>query len=185
MSLSTPRLLLRHWRDTDRDAFAAMSKDAEVMELLGGVMARAESDAFAARNAARFAEHGYGFWAIELPGSAGFIGFAGLAPAPDKAPFAPAIEIGWRLARTFWGQGYATEAASAVLEDGFRRLDLAEILATTTPMNQRSWAVMERLGMSRVANGDFDHPNVREGHRLRRHMLYRLSRETWQEACNG
>jgi len=178
--LRTARLALREWRPEDLDALAATAADAEVMELLGGTTDRAESDAFGERCRAELAERGFGFRVIEAPGRAAFIGLAGLAVSPAEAPFAPAVAIGWRLARAYWGHGYATEAASAVLADGFGRLGLAEIVATTTPMNRRSRAVMDRLGMRRDPDGDFDHPNVPEGHRLCRHVLYRLSRADWE-----
>jgi RimJ/RimL family protein N-acetyltransferase len=179
MSIATERLILRQWRDEDVEPFAAMSADPEVMEFLLP-MDRARCAAMAAEERAYIAEHGFGWWALELPGTAGFIGFAGLARIPDGFRFAGAVEIGWRLARPYWGCGYATEAARAALADGFGRLDLDEILAFTTPMNRRSRAVMERLGMIHDEAGLFEHPMVPEGHRLRPHLLYRLARDAWK-----
>jgi RimJ/RimL family protein N-acetyltransferase len=177
--LRTERLILRQWRDADLEPLAAMSADPEVMALLPGPIDRARAEAAVARWSEHIAEHGFGFWALEAPGLADFIGIAGLAPIRYQAHFTPAVEIGWRLARPHWGRGYATEAARAALEFGFGRLDLAEITANTTPMNHRSRAVMARLGMRRNVRDDFDHPLVPEGNRLRRHVLYRLSREAW------
>jgi RimJ/RimL family protein N-acetyltransferase len=180
MSIETKRLILRQWRDEDLEPFAAMSTDPEVMEFLLP-MDRTGSDAMAAGERAYIAEHGFGWWALELPGTAGFIGFAGLVRIPDGPLFrGGAVEIAWRLARPYWGQGYATEAALAALADGFGRLDLDEIVAITTPMNRRSRAVMERLGMTHDAAGNFEHPRVPEGHRLRPHVLYRLPRANWE-----
>jgi RimJ/RimL family protein N-acetyltransferase len=181
MSLATKRLILREWRDTDLETLAAMSADPEVMELLLGPMDRAESDALAGRCRAHFAEHGFGLWVVELPGEAAFIGLAGLIHVPFEAHYTPAVEIGWRLARPYWGHGYATEAAAAALDHGFNRLGLAEIVAITTPLNRRSQAVMARLGMRRDPAEDFDHPKVPAGHALRRHVLYRLPRAAWAD----
>jgi len=180
MSIATERLILRQWRDEDLEPFAALSADPEIMEFLLP-MDRADSDAMAAEERVHIAEHGFGWWALELPGAAGFIGFAGLARIPDGPSFkGGAVEIAWRLARPYWGQGYATEAARAALADGFGRLGLDEIVAVTTPMNRRSRAVMERLGMIHDEAGNFEHPRVPEGHRLRPHVLYRLPRATWE-----
>jgi RimJ/RimL family protein N-acetyltransferase len=180
LPLHTPRLILREWRDSDLDAWAAMSADPEGMAWLLGPKTRAESEAAVERWRARFAEHGFGFCALEAPGVADFIGVGGLGKILYEAPFTPAVEVGWRLARPFWGRGYATEAARAALEDGFGRLGLPEIVATTMPANHRSRAVMTRLGMSHDPKDDFDHPIVPEGHPQRRHVLYRLSRAAWE-----
>jgi ribosomal-protein-alanine N-acetyltransferase len=168
--------LLREWRDEDAAPFAAMSADREVMELLLGPMDRARSDRWVDGARGFWREHGYGMWVAELPGEAPFAGVVGLNRAVFKAPFTPAVEIAWRLARPSWGRGIAFEAARAVIEDGFYRLGLAEIVAITTPPNRRSWRLMERLAMVRDVDGDFDHPGVPQGHRLVRHVLYRLRR---------
>ena len=149
------------------------------MEHLLPLPGRAASDALAERISAHFRDHGFGFWAVEVAGVAPFIGFAGLAHVRFEAHFTPAVEIGWRIAPEYWGQGYATEAARLALEDGFGRLGLKEIVAFTVPANRRSWRVMERLGMGRVERDDFDHPRVPDGHVLKRHVLYRLRREVW------
>lgn len=172
--LQTERLLLRPWRDSDHAPFAAMNADALVMEHMPAPLTRAQSDDFARDLASRIAMHGFGAWAVEVPGVAPFVGFVGLHRATFEASFTPCIEIGWRLARDAWGRGYATEAARVVLRDGFRRLGLSEILAWTTHGNTRSRRVMERVGMRRAADEDFDHPLLPAGHGLRRHVLYRL-----------
>lgn len=172
-TLETERLVLRPWRDADRAPFAALNADPAVMAFFPAVLDRLDSDAAAARFRGRFDCHGWGLWALEVKGGPAFVGFTGLNPAPDTLPFAPAMEVGWRLARAAWGRGYATEAARAVLRFGFERLGLAEIVSFTTPLNRRSIAVMERLGLRRDQAGDFEHPGFPEGHRLRPHVLYR------------
>ena len=146
------------------------------MEFFPKRLESTESDAAAARIAGHFEEHGFGLWAVEIPGVAPFIGFTGLAVPRFVAPFTPCVEIGWRLAAEHWGRGYATEAARAALQFGFEKLQLSEILSFTVPKNVRSRRVMERLGMSRSPADDFDHPNIAEGHPLRRHVMYRMSR---------
>jgi len=174
-SLSNGRIGLRRWRDEDREAFAAINADARVMAFFRGRLSRVESDAMVDRIRQHFSEHGFGLWAIEVPGVAPFIGFAGLAWARFSAPFTPAVEVGWRLAFDYWGHGYATEAARLALGYGFRTLALAEVVSFTSVTNHRSRAVMDRLGMRRDPAEDFDYPSFPEGHLLRRHVLYRLS----------
>jgi RimJ/RimL family protein N-acetyltransferase len=173
-TLGTPRLVLRPWCDGDLPAFGALNADPRVMEFLPAPLAPAESARAAARIRAHMAAHGFGFWAVEVRGGASFAGFVGLATVPADLPFAPAVEVGWRLAREHWGRGYATEAARAALEFGFGTLGLAEVVSFTAVANARSRAVMERLGMTRSAAEDFDHPALPPGHPLRRHVLYRL-----------
>jgi RimJ/RimL family protein N-acetyltransferase len=149
------------------------------------VLAREESDARAARISEHFERHGFGLWAVEAMGLADFIGFAGLSTPAFTAHFTPAVEIGWRLAFEYWGQGYATEAARAALGFAFSQLQLAEVVSFTVPANQRSRRVMERLGMTRTPVDDFEHPNLPPGHALSRHVLYRLSRSSWERAGGG
>ena len=181
--LRTARLLLRGWREDDLEPFATMNADPEVREHFpGGAMSRAESDALVERFVARWREDGHAPWAVERLGGGGFLGFIGLATAHFEAHFTPAVEVGWRLARNAWGHGYATEGGRVSLEWGFVTLDLAEIVSFTTPGNVRSQAVMERLGMTRDAADDFDHPRIAPGHPLRRHVLYRLPRAGWEAA---
>jgi RimJ/RimL family protein N-acetyltransferase len=151
-----------------------MNADPRVMEFFIKRLDRAGSDAMVDRIREHFAVHGFGLWAVEVPGVAPFIGFTGLEVPRFEAPFMPCVEIGWRLAFEHWGRGYATEAARLALDYGFGTLGLPEILATTTVTNRRSRAVMERLGMHRDPADDFDHPLAPEGHPLRRHVLYRL-----------
>ena len=138
-----------------------------------------ESAAFIARAQAGIETRGYGLMALEVPGVAPFIGYAGLSVPTWQAHFTPCVEIGWRLDRAHWGHGYATEAARAALDLGLRQHGLAEVIAFTVPANVRSWRVMERLGMTRRPEDDFDHPDLPEGHRLRRHVLYRMRASRW------
>jgi RimJ/RimL family protein N-acetyltransferase len=171
LALRTPRLLLREWRDEDAAPFAAMSADPDVMRYLP-----APREAWIPWMRAHFAEHGFGQFVVELPGEASFIGTIGLNWVRWDLAFTPAVEAGWRLARRYWGRGYALEAARAAIEDGFSRLGLDEIIAYTVPANHASRQVMERLGMIRDPSEDFDHSNRPEGDPLRRHVLYRLRR---------
>jgi RimJ/RimL family protein N-acetyltransferase len=178
----TSRLLLRAFGDLDVDAFAAMNADPRVMRHFPATLSRAESDAMVARIRDDVAQRGFGIWAVEIPESAPFIGIVGLARSRFAAPFTPCVEVAWRLAAEHWGKGYATEAARASLRYGFTALGLDEILAWTTPENTASLRVMAKLGMTRNPAEDFDHPRVPQGHRLRRHVLYRISREQFQRA---
>ena len=174
--IQTSRLLLRPWRVEDLVPFAALNADPRVMTHFPGALDRAASDALAADIQADLEANGFGLWAVEVPGIAPFIGFVGATEPDFDAPFMPAVEIGWRLACDRWGQGYATEAARAVVAHAFGQLGLGELLSFTVPANRRSRAVMERLGMTRSAADDFDHPKLPVGHPLRRHVLYRLRR---------
>ena len=184
-SLRTPRLLLRPWRDADREPFAAMNADPEVMEHYPASLTRAESDALVERIRAGFRQHGYGLWAIEVVDGGEFIGYTGLAPASFESHFTPAVEIGWRLARPAWGHGYATEAARAALAFGFDQAGLREIVSFTSVDNLRSRAVMRRIGMTYDPVDDFDHPRLPNGHRLRRHLLYRLPLGRWRRRAHA
>ncbi len=154
MILATDRLRLRTWEDRDRAALAAMHAHPEVMADYGGVLDRAASDAKLDRYAAAFARNGFGRWLVETPGG-DFLGYTGVMPGPDWHPLGPHVEIGWRLVRTAWGHGYATEAAKAALADAFGRAGLTEILSYTAPDNLRSQAVMRRLELERDASRDF------------------------------
>lgn len=187
MSLSveveTPRLVLRQWLAADRKPFAALNGDPRVTQYLLPLTA-AESDALADRLAAGIDEHGWGFWAVEAPGVAPFIGFVGIKPLAPALPFSPGVEIGWRLAQPYWGRGYASEAAEAALRVGFEQVGLPLIVAFTAVGNQRSRAVMDRLGM-RADPDFFDHPAVPKESPLRAHVLYRMSRDGWIRQRNG
>jgi len=154
MILTTPRLRLRPWREEDRDAFVALTADPEVMRDLGGPLDRARSDAKLDRYRAAFDRHGFCRWAVESLAEE-VLGYAGIMPLGPDHPLGPGVEIGWRLMRHAWGQGYATEAAAAALQDGFGRLGFGEILAYTAPDNLRSQAVMARLGLRRDPSRDF------------------------------
>ena len=175
-TIHTPRLELRQWRDDDLPTFAAMNADPRVMEFFPSVLDRGESDALAARIHSEFTSRGFGRWAVEVPGVCRFIGFVGLSVPSFHAAFTPCVEIGWRLAYDHWGHGYATEAARAALDFGFRQLALEEIVSFTVPANLRSRSVMERIGMTRSPADDFDHPSLPTGHPLQRHVLYRARR---------
>jgi len=169
------RVRLRRWRDADRAPFAALNADPRVMEFFPTHPDRRQSDALVDRFESHFAEHGFGLWAVEVPGIAPFIGFVGLSIPSFAAHFTPCVEIGWRLAFDHWGRGYATEAARLVVAHGFVPLGLAAVVSFTAVANRRSQAVMERLGMRRDPAEDFDHPGLPDGHPLRRHVLYRLA----------
>ena len=173
ISLDTPRLILRPWRQADLDPLFAINGDPDSMRHFPAVMTRAESDAWAARIQAHFAEHGWGFWVVENKADAAFLGVVGLLNILWQARFTPAVEIGWRIHPAHRRRGVAEEAARAALDFGFGPLGLAEIVAFTVPGNEASWRLMERLGMH--ADGDFDHPRLAAGHPLRRHLLYRLA----------
>lgn len=173
--IRTERLLMRRWRDSDSEPFAALNADPEVMELFPRTLTRQESEASIQWIEAGFEAHGWGLWALEPLDAGGFIGFTGLSVPSFQARFMPAVEIGWRLARGAWGQGYATEAALAALRFGFEQAKLAEIVSFTTPENVRSQAVMRRIGMTRDAHDDFEHPKIEVGSPLRRHVLYRIA----------
>ena len=178
IALRTPRLLLREWREEDAEPFAAMSADPVVMQYLLPFADRAAVDAWVETVRAHWHEHGFGAWVVELPGEARFIGVVGLSHVRWALPFAPAVEAAWRLARPYWGKGYAFEAARAAVEDGFGRLCLDEIVAFTVPTNAASRRVMARLGMTHdpAEDFDFDHPRMPPGHPWRRHVLYRIRR---------
>jgi ribosomal-protein-alanine N-acetyltransferase len=175
--LRTSRLLLRRWRDSDRAPFAALNADPEVMRHFPKRLTTAESDAFVDRVEAAFGLHGYGLWAVERGRE--FIGFVGLNWTPFNAHFTPALEVGWRLARSAWGNGYATEAARAARDYAFAEAGVAELVSFTTEANTRSQAVMRRIGLVRDPSDDFDHPNLPAGHPMLRHVLYRLPAERW------
>lgn len=161
---------LRAWREDDRAPFAAMNADPEVMRFYVAPLSREQSDAFVDRIVAQHREHGWGLWALEVEGR--FAGYVGLWPATFAAPFTPAVEVGWRLARWAWGRGAASTAAQRVLAAA-PGLGVVEVLSFTAALNTPSIAVMQRIGLRRDAAGDFEHPAVPEGHPLRPHVLFR------------
>lgn len=165
---------MRRWRDSDRDPYAAMNADPELMRYFPATLDRAASDASVDVMQDRFERQGFGLWALEIGATAEFIGFTGLNPMPEGVPGAGGMEVGWRLAQHAWHHGYATEAATAAVDVGFRAIGLDEIWSMTAVLNAPSQAVMQRLGMTRY--GNFEHPAVPEGHRVRPHVVYRLQR---------
>lgn len=175
--LRTERLLLRRWRSSDREPFALLNARPSVMEHFAATLSREESDALLVRIEAHHERHGFGVWAVEIPGVASCVGFLGLTVPRFEAHFTPCVEIGWRFDEPYWGRGYATEGARAAATFGFDALHLEEIVSFTVPANTRSRRVMEKLGMTRAPVDDFDHPAFAEGNRLRQHVLYRLSGE--------
>ncbi|MFM7200556.1 MAG: GNAT family N-acetyltransferase [Myxococcota bacterium] len=178
--LITERLILRRWRASDAEALAVLNADPQVVAFLPGPLSRVESDALLGRLEQHFDKHGFGLWAVELPGQVPLIGWVGLLVPRFEAAFTPCVEIGWRFAPAYWGKGYATEGAHAALQFGFEQLGLKEIVSFTVPANGRSRRVMERLGMEQDEAGSFEHPLMPEGHALRPHLLYRLSQARWQ-----
>lgn len=175
-TLLTERLVLRRWRDSDRPAFHALNSDPAVMETIGPVMSRAESDAFMNRIEQRFDELGFGLWCVELEGES--IGFTGLS----RPWFRDGVEIGWRIRSQHWGNGYAPEAARECLRVAFGELALDEVISFTAALNTRSRRVMDKIGLHRDASADFEHPGVPVGSPLRPHVLYRLTREQYGAA---
>ena len=178
IEFETPRLLLRQWRATDRQPFAALNADPIVMAHFPSTLTREESDAVADRCERAIAERRWGSWVAEIKATGEFIGFVGLNTPRADLPVSPCVEILWRLMHAYWHQGFATEAARGALHIAFDVLMLPEIVSFTVPSNAPSRAVMERLGMQ-MDTVTFEHPGVPDGHALRTHCNYRLSREKW------
>jgi ribosomal-protein-alanine N-acetyltransferase len=179
-TLHTKRLMLRRWMDEDRDAFAQMSADPEVMEHRPATLSRRESDRLIDETEASFDTNGFGLWAVERIEDGRLLGFTGFGISDFDAPFCPAVDVGWTLARDVWGHGYATEGAVAALDFAFDRLQLNEVVAHTTELNARSQAVMRRLGMTHDPRDDFDAPWYEVGHPRRRFVLYRMKAADWR-----
>lgn len=179
-TLTTPRLLLRQWRDEDLAPFAALNADPRIVEMIGFTPTREESDSWVARIGGHFAEFGFGLWAVEEIGGTPFIGAIGLSVPRIAFHFMPCVEVGWRLLPSHWGSGYATEAAEAALEFAFESAGLDEIVSFTAAVNTRSRRVMERLGMTSAEHDNFDHPRPAVGDPLRPHVLYRLNADDWR-----
>jgi len=185
LKLESARLLMRQWRDEDLPEFAAMSADPQVMRYFPALLSRLESAALIGRIRGHFNEHGFGLWALERKDTGAFIGFTGLTHVSFDAPFAPAVEIAWRLAHRHWGLGFASEAAWTSLRAGFGQLGLEQIVSFTAHSNLPSEKVMQAIGMRRDAGGDFDHPRLPASHELQRHLLYRISRDQWRDTLHG
>jgi RimJ/RimL family protein N-acetyltransferase len=181
-NLTTERLVLGTWTDTDAEGLLELSTDPEVMRHVPALATREQIEALVARHRDNLATGRPGLYAVRVRANDDFIGFVGLATPSFEAPFMPCVEIGWRLKRAAWGHGYATEAAHAALAHGFTTLGLEEIVSFTAIPNEPSQAVMRRIGMHTDPAEDFDHPNVPEGHPLRRHVLYRLRADEWRNA---
>ena len=177
--LQTNRLTLRRWRKDDLEPFAALNADPVVMEHNPSTLDFDESGRFIELIESTFEELGYGLWAVERTTSEDFIGYCGLWPVRHELHFTPAVEVGWRLAKEHWGNGYATEAARAALAYGFNEIGLEEIVSFTTPVNERSIRVMERLAMETDPSEDFEHSSIEKSSPLRRHVLYRMSATRW------
>ena len=174
--IRTERLLLRPWRDEDAEAFHLMGQDPEVMRFLGPPMSLEDCRAAVIRSNQTLADQGSCFWALERHSDLAFIGFCGVKRGPAGTPIADDLEIGWRLARATWGQGYAREAAMATLDWAWANTDAPRVAAITVPANEASWGLMIRLGMTRLPDGDFDHPALAPGNPLRRHLTYAIER---------
>lgn len=185
--LQGERVLLRPWQQRDREAFAAMNADAQVMRHFPAPLTRRESNAAFGRIRLRLAEQGWGLWCVDVRGECA--GFAGLAVPRFAPPFThlaePCVEIGWRLRPEYWGRGYASEAARLVLRHGFVQLGLPEIVSFTARSNVKSQAVMQRIGMQHDAAAGFLHPNIPTDHPLAPHVLYRLRRDDWCARAQG
>ena len=184
-TIETDRLILRNWREGDRQAFFEMNADRQVMRFFERTRSRAEADAVLDRFVREIDRNGYGFWAVELREIGQAIGFTGLRDIDFGAPITPAVEIGWRLLTSHWGNGYATEAARASLAYGFEHLALVEIVSFAVPENRPSLRVMERIGMRREPKYDFDHPDISPGSPLARHAFYRLTAADWRQRESG
>jgi RimJ/RimL family protein N-acetyltransferase len=182
MLVETERLILREWKETDREPFARLNADPRVMEFMPGMLLREESDRMVDRIEAHFHERGFGLCAAELRDDHSFIGFVGLSVPWFQAAFTPCVEIGWRLSADHWGRGLAAEGAREMVRYAFEVVGLEAIVSFTVPANLRSRRVMEKLWMTCDPADDFDHPALPEGHVLRRHVLYRLGRSEWKRA---
>ncbi len=162
--------------EADHEPFAALNADPVVMEYFPDLLTRQQSDGLIEAIESGFDRRGFGLWAVEVRATGTFIGFTGLSEPSFGAHFTPAVEVGWRLERAAWGEGYATEAARASLAFGFEEVGLDQIVSFTSAENMRSRAVMERVGMTRNPDDDFKHPGLPDAHPLRRHVLYRIGR---------
>lgn len=184
-TLYAERILLRRWTDEDRDALSRIVADPIVMQYRLSPLSRQQSDALIDETEASFDQKGFGLWAVQRLGDDRLLGFTGFGTSEFEAPFCPAVDIGWTLARDAWGKGYATEGGGAALKYAFEQLHLNEVVAHTTEANGRSRAVMGRLGMSHDPRDDFDAPWYQPGHPRRRFVLYRLSAAIWFEGKGG
>jgi len=177
-TLHGARVVLRGWSEDDLAPFAKMNADPEVMRHLLACLTPAESDALVQRIRDHFATHGFGLWALDVPGADGARRFAGFVGLSARVPFElpldgvvkPPHEIGWRLARWAWGHGFASEGATLALRHAFDAAGLRQVVSFTAKINRASQAVMQRIGLT--LRGEFEHPRIAEGHPLRSHVLY-------------
>lgn len=183
--LLTERLILRDWREEDRAPFAAMNADPQVMRFFPETLTEAESNKIVDRLKASYAETGMTFFATEEQATGRFVGLIGLRQVPQHLPIAPVVELGWRLIADVWGRGYAPEAARALLQIGFEEFDQELLVAYTTPPNAPSRRVMEKIGMVRDKDRDFDHPELPADHPMRRHVVYSIDRDIWRKTKSG
>jgi RimJ/RimL family protein N-acetyltransferase len=182
-TICTDRLVMRRWRDSDREPYAQMNSDPAVMRYFPALQDRAASDVGIDRMEALFERQGFGLWALELADTGEFIGFTGLNPMPEGVPGAGRMEVGWRLVERAWHRGYATEAATAAVDVAFGGIGLREVWSMTAVLNEPSQAVMRRLGMTPYAR--FEHPRVEPGHPLRPHVAFRLERSRTGDERDG
>lgn len=178
--VETERLILRQWKESDRETFVELNSSKENLPFFPNPFSKDESDKFIDKTISLIEKNGFGLFAVEIKSTGEFIGFTGLHNPTYKTHFTPCTEIGWRLHKNFWGKGYATEAAKGALDFAFNQLKLDEIVSFTATLNTPSIKVMERIGMTRDESGEFDHPNVPDGHILKRHVLYRLKRDQYR-----
>ena len=178
--IETDRLILREWKEDDKEAFARINADPMIMEFFPRQLGEDDSNKLADRFQKHIEDHGFGFYAVELKKTGEFMGFAGLDNVDSRMPFAPAVEIAWRLDYGFWGSGYGTEAATAVLEHAFTKLKLKEIVGYAVHDNSRAIKLMEKIDMKHDAKGDFDYPSLPVGHPLGRFVLYRITKKQYQ-----
>jgi RimJ/RimL family protein N-acetyltransferase len=179
VELETERLRLRQWEEDDLPLFAEMNADPEVMEYYPSTLSEEESNAMANKIKGLINERSWGFWAVETINDKRFIGFVGLHKPTYDLPVTPCVEVGWRLGKEYWGKGYATEAGRESLRFAFEVLKLNEVYSFASVANKRSWLVMERLKMTNTGN-NFEHPIIPEGHPLREHVLYKITKEQWK-----
>lgn len=181
VELKTERLLLRQWKDEDVVLFSKMNADPMVMEYYPSTLDEEQSDTMANKIKSLIAEKGWGFWAVELHNEKRFIGFVGLHEPTYELPVTPCVEIGWRLDKNYWGKGYATEAANESLKFAFEELELNEVYSFASVANEKSWRVMQRLGMKNT-HSNFEHPIIPENHPLREHVLYKITKEQYKKS---
>ena len=182
IQLETPRLILRQWKNADFQEFYALNSDIDVMRYFPCVLTRHESDLLASKFQNIISTTGWGFWAVELKENHQFIGFVGLQSQPTQFDFSPCVEIGWRLAKQYWHQGYATEAAQICLQFAFKQLALKDVVSFTAKLNIPSQKVMQRLNMQLIS--EFNHPRLEATHSLACHVLYRITQRTYFQTVN-